>query len=30
VEIIEGIGAGEQVVLQPGNLIGGESVQMVR
>lgn len=30
VEILEGIGAGERVVMQPGNLIGGEAVQVVR
>jgi RND family efflux transporter MFP subunit len=30
VEIIEGIRAGEQVVLQPGNLINGEPVQVIR
>jgi RND family efflux transporter MFP subunit len=30
VEIIEGIAAGEQVVLRPGNLIGGEAVTVVR
>jgi RND family efflux transporter MFP subunit len=30
VEILEGIGAGERVVMQPGNLIGGEAVQVIR
>jgi RND family efflux transporter MFP subunit len=30
VEIIEGIRAGEQVVVQPGNLINGEPVQVIR
>ena len=30
VEIIEGIRAGEQVVMQPGNLINGEPVQVIR
>jgi RND family efflux transporter MFP subunit len=30
VEIIEGIRAGEQVVAQPGNLINGEPVQVIR
>jgi RND family efflux transporter MFP subunit len=30
VEIVEGIGAGEQVVVQPGNLINGEPVQVIR
>jgi RND family efflux transporter MFP subunit len=30
VEIIEGIAAGEQVVLRPGNLIAGEAVTVVR
>ena len=30
VEIIEGIVPGERIVMQPGNLIGGEAVQVVR
>jgi RND family efflux transporter MFP subunit len=30
VEIVEGIRAGEQVVVQPGNLINGEPVQVIR
>jgi RND family efflux transporter MFP subunit len=30
VEITEGITAGEQVVVQPGNLVGGEPVQVVK
>jgi membrane fusion protein, multidrug efflux system len=30
VEILEGIRAGEQVVVQPGNLINGEPVQVIR
>jgi RND family efflux transporter MFP subunit len=30
VEIIEGVRAGEQVVVQPGNLINGEPVQVIR
>jgi RND family efflux transporter MFP subunit len=30
VEILEGIGAGERVVMQPGNLIGGEAVQVIQ
>jgi RND family efflux transporter MFP subunit len=30
VEIIEGLGAGEQVVVAPGNLVSGEPVQVIR
>jgi RND family efflux transporter MFP subunit len=30
VEILEGIGTGERVVMQPGNLIGGEAVQVIQ
>jgi RND family efflux transporter MFP subunit len=30
VEIIDGIGAGEPVIMQPGNLVGGQPVQVVR
>jgi RND family efflux transporter MFP subunit len=30
VEILEGIGTGEGVVMQPGNLIGGEAVQVIQ
>ena len=30
VEIIDGIRAGEQVVVQPGNLVNGEPVQVIR
>jgi hypothetical protein len=30
VEILEGLAAGDRIVMQPGNLIGGEAVQVVR
>jgi len=30
VEIIDGLGAGEQVVVAPGNLVSGEPVQVIR
>jgi RND family efflux transporter MFP subunit len=30
IEILDGIRAGEPVVVQPGNLVGGQSVQVVR
>jgi RND family efflux transporter MFP subunit len=30
VEIVEGVTPGEQVVVQPGNLVGGQPVQIVR
>jgi multidrug efflux pump subunit AcrA (membrane-fusion protein) len=30
VEIIEGIAAGDEVVVRPGNLVAGEPVQVVR
>jgi RND family efflux transporter MFP subunit len=30
IEIIEGLGAGEQVVVAPGNLVSGEPVQVIR
>ena len=30
VEIIEGLGAGEQVVVAPGNLVSGEPVEVIR
>ena len=30
VVILEGIGTGERVVMQPGNLIGGEAVQVIQ
>jgi len=29
VEIVDGVKAGEAVVLQPGNIVGGESVRVV-
>ena len=30
VEILEGVAAGERVVMRPGNLIGGEAVQVIQ
>jgi hypothetical protein len=29
VEILEGVSKGERVVLEPGNLVGGERVEVV-
>jgi hypothetical protein len=30
VEIVEGIAAGDEVVIRPGNLVNGEPVQLIR
>jgi hypothetical protein len=30
VEILDGISAGEPVIVQPGNLVGGQPVQVIR
>jgi hypothetical protein len=30
VEIVEGIGAGDRIVVRPGNLVTGEPVQVIQ
>jgi hypothetical protein len=30
IEILDGLSAGESVIVQPGNLVGGQAVQVTR